>query len=178
LADWYVYQHDGPPLGPWSSERIASSILSGELAPDVWVAAPSGDRWLRAPDVPVIAALLHGVPTRPRRRQSGLRLVPGTFTEGEGGKPSFAATAMMTGDAVDPTEPSPEYPVSSPAATRKATRTAFERGDADDAPKTERSLPPAPSSPSPSSPAPRHRGDGDTLASPVSPAASRRRKNG
>ena len=48
MADWYVYQHDGDPLGPWSTDSIADGILAGKLAPDVWVAAPGGPRWLRA----------------------------------------------------------------------------------------------------------------------------------
>jgi hypothetical protein len=76
LADWYVYQHDGEPLGPLSTDAIADAILVGSLPPDVWVAAPGGPRWLRALDVPVIGKLVEGVPTRPRRRDSGLRLTP------------------------------------------------------------------------------------------------------
>lgn len=75
MADWYVYQSDGDPLGPWSTDAIAEAILAGSLAPDVWVAAPGGPRWLRALDVPVIGRLVEGIPTRPRR-DSGLRMMP------------------------------------------------------------------------------------------------------
>ena len=77
MADWYVYQHDGDPLGPWSTDAVAEAMLAGKLAPDVLVAAPGGSKWLRALDVPVIARLVEGIPTKPRWRDSGLRLVPG-----------------------------------------------------------------------------------------------------
>jgi hypothetical protein len=106
LADWYVFRHDGPPLGPWPSEQIADAILRGELSPDAWIAAPVGRRWLRALDVPVIAQRVSGVPTR--RRDSGMRFI---------GKPSFHGTAMMvTGGEDDAlTEPTlPPDPPSSP----------------------------------------------------------------
>jgi hypothetical protein len=96
LADWYVYQHDGDPLGPWSTDEVANSILAGKLAPDVWVAAPGGPRWLRALDVPVIGRLVEGIPTRPRR-DSGLRLIPGAFSM-DGDLVSFGSTMMIVKD--------------------------------------------------------------------------------
>lgn len=96
MADWYVYQHDGDPLGPWATDAVADAILAGRLAPDVWVAAPGGPRWLRALDVPVIAGLVEGLPTRPRR-ESGLRLMPAAFS-GDGPAPSFGSTMMMVND--------------------------------------------------------------------------------
>jgi hypothetical protein len=97
LADWYVYQHDGDPLGPWSTDTIADGILAGKLAPDVWVAAPGGPRWLRALDVPVIGRLVDGIPTKPKRRDSGLRLMPAAFGS-ESGMPAFGSTMMMVTD--------------------------------------------------------------------------------
>lgn len=96
LADWYVYQHDGDPLGPWATDLVADAILTGKLAPDVWVAAPGGPRWLRALDVPVIAGLVEGLPTKPRR-ESGLRLMPAAYS-GDGPAPSFGTTMMMVND--------------------------------------------------------------------------------
>lgn len=74
MVDWYVYQHDGAYLGPWPTETVAHEILSGNLGPDVWVAAPGSERWVRALDIPVIARLIEGVPTKPRRRDSGMFL--------------------------------------------------------------------------------------------------------
>ncbi len=97
MADWYVYQHDGDPLGPWSTDAIADAILVGKLAPDVWVAAPGGPRWLRALDVPVIGRLVEGIPTKPKRRDSGLRLMPGAFRT-EAGMPAFGSTMMIVSD--------------------------------------------------------------------------------
>jgi hypothetical protein len=96
VADWYVYQHDGDPLGPWSTDAVAESILAGKLAPDVWVAAPGGPRWLRALDVPVIGRLVEGIPTKPRR-DSGLRLIPGAYSS-DGDKPAFGSTMMIVKD--------------------------------------------------------------------------------
>ena len=97
MADWYVYQHDGDPLGPWSTDTVANAILAGKLAPDVWVAAPGGPRWLRALDVPVIGRLVEGIPTVPRR-DSGLRLMPGAFSSTDEGLPAFNATMMIVKD--------------------------------------------------------------------------------
>ena len=102
MADWYVYQHDGDPLGPWSTDTIADAILIGKLAPDVWVAAPGGPRWLRALDVPVIGRLVDGIPTKPKRRDSGLRLMPAAYrTDGypsDAGRPAYGSTMMMVTD--------------------------------------------------------------------------------
>ena len=96
MADWYVYQHDGDPLGPWPTEKVAEEILSGRLSPDVWVAAPGGARWLRALDIPAIGQLVEGIPTPPRRRDSGLRLMPGVVPTGE--IPQYDGTMMMVRD--------------------------------------------------------------------------------
>lgn len=96
MADWYVYQHDGDPLGPWTTDAVANAILASKLAPDVWVAAPGGPRWLRALDVPVIAGLVEGLPTRPRR-DSGLRLIPGACSM-DAGRPNFGSTMMIVKD--------------------------------------------------------------------------------
>ncbi len=98
MADWYVYQHDGDPLGPWSTDAIADAILTGKLAPDIWVAAPAGPRWLRALDVPVIGRLVDGIPTKPKRRDSGLRLMPAASYSTESGMPAFGGTMMMVSD--------------------------------------------------------------------------------
>jgi hypothetical protein len=76
VADWYVYQHDGEYLGPWPTDAVAVAILSGKLGADVWVAAPGGQRWQRALDIPVIARLVEGGSVRRKRRDSGLRLMP------------------------------------------------------------------------------------------------------
>jgi hypothetical protein len=76
VADWYVYQHDAEPLGPISTELLADAILGGRVSPESWVAAPGGPKWVRALDVPVIARLVKSIPITPRRRDSGLRIVP------------------------------------------------------------------------------------------------------
>lgn len=75
LAHWYVYRGGEGPLGPWTTEVIAEGILTGTLAPDAWVAAPGGAKWLRASEVPVIARLLDGQPTR---RGGGAAVLPDT----------------------------------------------------------------------------------------------------
>lgn len=55
---------DGAPIGPIPTEDVADAILTGRLPPDTWVSAPAASKWLRATDVPVIASLLEGLPTR------------------------------------------------------------------------------------------------------------------
>lgn len=97
MADWYVYQHDGDPLGPWSTDTVADAILGGKLAPDVWVAAPGGPRWLRALDVPVIGRLVEGIPTRPRR-DSGLRFIPAAFLPDATSRAVTTESTMMIVD--------------------------------------------------------------------------------
>ena len=98
MADWYVYQHDGDPLGPWSTDAVGHAILAGKLAPDVWVAAPGGPRWLRALDVPVIGQLVEGIPTRPRR-DSGMRLMPNPYAADASNRATMESTMMIVEDA-------------------------------------------------------------------------------
>jgi hypothetical protein len=110
VADWYLYQHDGGYLGPWPTETVAHEILSGNLGVDVWVAAPGGERWVRAMDVPVIARLIEGAPTKPKRRDSGMFLTakrpPGkTLDDVESAAQTLRMPAMRTSDADPPTDP-------------------------------------------------------------------------
>jgi len=160
MADWYVYQHDGDPLGPWSTDTIADAILAGKLAPDVWVAAPGGPRWLRALDVPVIGRLVDGIPTKPRRRDSGLRLMPAAYRT-DSGIPAFGSTMMM----VDDDEVELSAIVSSNAPLKTAPMTARSPADqtakmtawmqeargnelvVEDDPPTEPALPPSSTTP-------------------------------
>jgi hypothetical protein len=181
LAVWYVYRHEAQHLGPLSTEDVAEAILAGRLAPDVWVAAPGGPRWLRALDVPVISQLIDGLPTRKRgaRRDSGLRIVPGIHASTPAGLPQFGSTVMMVNEEelvevieipstrrhgtpevpdAPPTEPSAFDPFTTDPAEYGSTPTGEKRGP-DGFP-----LPPSSSSPSPKpSGGYRH---GETLESP------------
>ena len=155
MADWYVYQHDGDPLGPWSTDTVADAILAGKLAPDVWVAAPGGPRWLRALDVPVIGRLVEGMPTKPKRRDSGLRLIPGAYTT-ESGMPAFGSTMMIVKDGEAILTDSEASAISSGTPTTRgaspaddtAKHHAFAAAPSDDDPPTEPVLPPSSSTPS------------------------------
>lgn len=152
MADWYVFQHDAEPLGPWSTEVIAQAILEGRLAPDIWVAAPGGPRWLRALDVPFIARLVEGLPTKPRR-DSGMRIIP---------NPAPSPTDVVNfGETmiVDPAELELDETPDPPTLPRDLPRLA---GEDDDVP-TDRDLPPP--SPSTPDPPPPHVGGGATLES-------------
>ena len=77
LAEWFVYQHEEKHLGPLTTEALVEAIFSGTIRSDVWIAAPGGSKWTRALEVPVVARLLDGLPTR-RHRESGMRIVPGS----------------------------------------------------------------------------------------------------
>ncbi len=104
MAVWFVYRHEGQHLGPLTTEAVVEQILAGTLGTDVWIAAPGGPRWLRALEVPIIAQLIDGQPTR-RRRDSGLRIVPGAHAS----MPTaiFGSTVMMVNDdELDELEPS------------------------------------------------------------------------
>jgi hypothetical protein len=117
VADWFVYQHDGEFVGPWPTETVAHEILNGNLGPEVWVAAPGGERWVRAMDIPVIARLIDAVPTRPKRRDSGMFLTakrPPAKTLDD--VDSAAATLRMpTLRSEDETPTDPGVPPSPPA---------------------------------------------------------------
>ncbi|MBX3258500.1 MAG: hypothetical protein KF782_02200 [Labilithrix sp.] len=133
-SDWFVYRVDGAPVGPLSTKAVAEAILAGRLPPDCWVAAPGGTRWLRALDVPVIAALLGGIPTR--RRASGMRMVTAPI-------PASREPATPAGARADALPPKLDD-----------TLDLSERGDAparsgrhDDTIKTTRSSSPSPSPP-------------------------------
>ena len=124
MADWYVYQHDGEHLGPWPTETVAHEILNGKLGPDIWVAAPSGERWVRAMDVPVIARLVEAVPTKPRRRDSGMFLK--TLDDVESAAQTLKMPAVGT-DIEPPTDPGmapispPPSPMPTPTPTLEST---------------------------------------------------------
>jgi hypothetical protein len=181
LADWYVYQHDGDPLGPWSTDTVAEAILAGKLAPDVWVAAPGGPRWLRALDVPVIGRLVEGIPTKPKRRDSGLRLIPGAYTT-EAGMPAFGSTMMIVKDDEVRLTDSEASAISSSVPTTRGMSPAddtaklygFAATESGDDPPTEPALPPSP--PSPPSPPVTPIKAKDTTETPSSDRR-RRRKN-
>lgn len=102
MADWYVYQHDGDYLGPWPTDTVAHEILNGKLGADVWVAAPGGERWVRAMDIPIIARLIEAVPTRPKRRDSGMFLR--TLDDVESAAQTLKLPAIA-GDDETPTDP-------------------------------------------------------------------------
>lgn len=183
MSDWYVYQHDGDPLGPWSTDTVANEILTGRLAPDVWVAAPGGPKWLRALDVPVIHRLVDGVPTKPRRRDSGLRLMPGAFVT-ENGMPAFGSTMMIVKDEeLEPSQLGTTAPPSGPASSAQTVRGAppadetakiYGFAPVEEGPPTDRVMPPSSSTPEP--PTPVKKKERDTAEMPSSDRR-RRRKN-
>lgn len=180
MAEWYVYQHDGDPLGPWSTEAVANEILAGRLAPDVWVAAPGGQKWLRALDVPVIHRLVEGIPTKPGQRESGLRMVPGAFVT-EHGMPAFGSTMMIVkDDELESSQMSPEGPSSSALTARGVppaddTTKIYGFAPVSEGPPTDRVMPPSSSTPEP--PTPVKKVETDTAEFPSSDR-QRRRKNG
>ena len=79
MSAWFVFRPDGAHLGPWSSERVASAILRGEIPENIWLAPARADntraRWLCALDVPVIVTLVRGTPFAASQRESGMRAV-------------------------------------------------------------------------------------------------------
>ncbi len=161
MAEWYVFQHDAEYLGPWTTEVVANAILTGKLGPDVWVAAPGGPRWVRALDVPAIARLIDGLPTRHRRRDSGLRLMPGAYTV-QNGRPAFGATVMMVTD--------PE--LDEAAQTTKMPAMRFSEDEVSTDPAMVDSKP----TPTPPSPRPRPPARATvTVESPTSPSRRRAR---
>lgn len=126
MADWYVYQHDGDYLGPWPTETVAHEILNGKLGPDVWVAAPRSERWVRAMDVPVIARLIEAVPTKPKRRDSGMFLTAKrpsgrTLEDVESAAQTLRLPAIRTDDDV-PTDPGMPPPTPTPTLESTGNR--------------------------------------------------------
>ncbi len=74
-SEWFVYRADCAPLGPLRTVDIADAILAGRLSPDTWIAAPGSSQWVSAMNVPDIARLVDGMPTR--RHDSGMRVIRG-----------------------------------------------------------------------------------------------------
>lgn len=104
-----------------STKDVAEAILTGKLPPDVWVAAPNVPiaqaRWLRATGVPVIAALLEGIPTRRRKvSESGMRMIAVPFDEDPD------ATKIVEG----PLAPSASSPISSHPITSSTPPKKFD----------------------------------------------------
>ncbi len=167
MADWYVYQHDGDPLGPWPTDAVVEAMLAGKLAPDVLVAAPGGAKWLRAIDVPVIARLVDGIPTKPRRHESGLRLVPGELrgvdepaTTRKGlpvSSRSLHDTAEMTARPAMSFELEDEEDEEDEAPTRVALPASRSSSDPSPLPPSSTPLPPTRDAASASDPELRHR---------------------
>lgn len=171
---------------------MAEAILAGRLAPDVWVAAPGGPRWLRALDVPVIGRLVDGIPTKPRR-DSGLRIMPlayrdhpSTTSLSEG---TVSPASVMSASSAPATLRTPDdtAPMHTPlrALQTREDAIAFAADDDDeDDPPTDPIMPPSsdPSTPSPPRTLERSGAAGGAghervLEAPVA-ERRRRRKNG
>lgn len=125
MADWYVYQHDGEYLGPWPTETVAHEILNGKLGPDVFVAAPGGERWVRAMDIPVIARVIEAVPTKPKRRESGMFLR--TLDDVESAAQTLRLPAIRPEDDI-PTDPGMPPPTPTPTLESTGNRRRRKNG--------------------------------------------------
>ena len=121
MADWFVYQHDGDYLGPWPTETVAHEILNGKLGPEVWVAAPGSERWVRAMDIPVIARLIEGLPTvpKPKRRDSGMFLR--TIDDGVDSAAQTLKMPVLRAEDDLPTDPGVPPPSPNPTPTLEST---------------------------------------------------------
>ena len=160
MSDWYVYREEGEPIGPWSTAQVAEAVLDGTLSPEAWVAAPGGSKWLRALDVPVIAQLVDGIPTRQVRvsnqRASGLRIVPGTAPTGD--IPIWNGTVMMVKDgeaeivssSIPATSRTGDHPLAPASRSERVDGQRVEEEEDEPIPSTDPALPPSSTTPTPS----------------------------
>lgn len=111
MAIWYVQRADGAHEGPLETEAVAEAVLAGRLSETALIAAPGGDRWVRAIDVPVVARAVSGAET-PRlvphavaaralastvvAEGAVLRVVAGTTRDD--GALDYGATVMMVAE--------------------------------------------------------------------------------
>lgn len=109
MAHWYVYRGTEAPLGPWTSEVVAEAILAGSLEPSAWVAAPGGSRWLPAAEVPVIAGLLEGHPTRRSSQGAVIARAPDTYRTPAPDGPPPGEAPVEIGVAPSPRLPATPY---------------------------------------------------------------------
>lgn len=123
VTDWFLFNQDGAPLGPWPTEVLANRIVSGEVARDslvamdAWFENPGTSGWKRADEIEEIAQAVVSL-TRARFPSSRadahhkvraamkadktpkppvLRVVDGAHRYDHRGTPDFAATIMMVG---------------------------------------------------------------------------------
>lgn len=114
VTDWFLFNQDGTPQGPWPTEVLANRIVSGEVARDAlvamdaWFENPGASGWKRADE---IAEIAQAVVSLTRARFPGsradahrktpkppvLRVVDGAHRYDHRGTPDFAATIMMVG---------------------------------------------------------------------------------
>ncbi len=115
VTDWFLFNQDGAPQGPWPTEVLANRIVAGEVARDAlvamdaWFENPGTSGWKRADEIEEIAQAVvslaqHKVraamkPVDKTPKPPVLRVVDGAHRYDHRGTPDFAATIMMVGGA-------------------------------------------------------------------------------
>jgi len=61
MNDIYVWQPDGQPVGPYTTESLARAIADGSLARDALVAPPGAPQWQHASHLPEVLSMVEAM---------------------------------------------------------------------------------------------------------------------
>jgi hypothetical protein len=61
MNDIYVWQPEGQPVGPFTTESLARAIADGSVAKDAFVAPPGAAQWQHASQLPEVLGLVEGM---------------------------------------------------------------------------------------------------------------------
>src|SRR5580698_1956458 len=61
MHDLYVWQPEGQPVGPYTTESLARAIADGNVAKDAFVAPPGAPQWQHASQLPEVLTLVEAM---------------------------------------------------------------------------------------------------------------------
>ncbi|MBI5535893.1 MAG: DUF4339 domain-containing protein [Deltaproteobacteria bacterium] len=113
MKEWFIYQGEGNPAGPFTTELLARGILAGKVAKDAYVACQGDPQWVAVMSVAEVAAAVQamessGAPVQPRPINTVPPApVPKRDTKPEEFKPLFDPGSATAPGAQPPAPPAP-----------------------------------------------------------------------
>ena len=116
MKEWFIFQGEGNPAGPFTTELLARGILAGKVARDAYVAGPGDPQWVGVMTVAEVAAMVDsmersGAPVQPRPINTVPPApAPKRDTRPEEFKPLFDMAPTPPPIAPAPSQPQPNTP--------------------------------------------------------------------